>query len=244
MVSKIFLKYASVFPLTLLSAAVSAAVSEYWDMPLPDGRPFVVLEIHGAGEEYVFNDEILEEPGCSLTSDWDLTADDQLRFSQGFDYLGRMLQKSVRYPASITVATSGQYDSNATAYSPTSESPDAAGHTYLGAELLFGIKPDTYSATSALIVIDHASREDGLWYSGAMHTLPDNDDYAELTSTVTHEMFHALGLAVSPVPENPTRSSKAFCKARSRFSTRIFQSSSRTGEKDLETATERPLLQA
>ena len=99
---KALLKYASLFPLTLLSAAVSAAVSEYWDIELPDGRPFVTLEIHGEGQEYQFNDEVLED-GELPVSDWDLLPQDKERFHQAFDFLGRMLQKSVHFPSSITV---------------------------------------------------------------------------------------------------------------------------------------------
>lgn len=199
---KALLKYASLFPLTLLSAAVSAAVSEYWDIELPDGRPFVTLEIHGEGQEYQFNDEVLED-GELPVSDWDLLPQDKERFHQAFDFLGRMLQKSVHFPSSITVVTEDANDDNASAYSPNSSSLDAVGHTYLGAELIYGIKPDTDSGTTALITIDHSSREDGEWYAGAMHTLPDNDDYSDLTSTVTHELFHALGLACTVDPEDP-----------------------------------------
>ena len=49
-----------------------------------------------------------------------------------------------------------------------------------------------------MITIDHSAHPNG-WYSAPMHTLPDNGYQSDLSSRLTHEMFHALGFAEKPL---------------------------------------------
>ena len=183
----------SIFSLTPLCAALAmasapSAAVQYWDITLPDGRPFVTLEVYGEGERYEFNDGTQ----YSGVSDWTLTQADKVSVYRGFDYLGRLLQASVNAPSFILIETYDAYDDNAAAYSPAYQEGPYAGYTYLGAELIYGALPVT--GTSAFIELDHASADDGLWYDGVMHNLPANDERSDLASTVLHEMVHALGL--------------------------------------------------
>lgn len=174
--------------ITQLAFAVNAAASELWDIRLPDGRPFVTVEHYGAGEKYEFG------PGFAGVSDFTLNADERSMIEQGFDHLGRLIFRSVRAPATITLVTSGWYDDNATAWRPSYPEGVSAGMSLLGGQLLFGKDySDEGFKSSALITIDHSAHPNG-WYSAPMHTLPDNGYQSDLSSRLTHEMFHALGL--------------------------------------------------
>ena len=146
----------SIFSLTPLCAALAmasapSAAVQYWDITLPDGRPFVTLEVYGEGERYEFNDGTQ----YSGVSDWTLTQADKVSVYRGFDYLGRLLQASVNAPSFILIETYDAYDDNAAAYSPAYQEGPYAGYTYLGAELIYGALPVT--GTSAFIELDHAS---------------------------------------------------------------------------------------
>ncbi len=177
----------SALALTLTVSCGASLAMETWQVTMPDGSPFVSLHVYTEDEPFAFD----AGDDYAGTSDYNFTSNEKAMIYQGFDYLERLLQHTVNYESSLMVVAIGQYDDNATALSLASAA--YPGLTDLGAELLYGVQPPTLSTNSSLISIDHATDPRG-WYVGPMQNLPDNGDLSDLSSTLTHEMFHALGI--------------------------------------------------
>lgn len=178
-------------------ASQTAQALQYWDYTLADGSPFVTLEVYDEGDDFVFNN-YPDDDGSPLQgeSGWTLSDDDKTRIDESFDYLGRMIGKFVVSTGSIAVVTDSDKDGNAAATSNIITTGPLAGITELTAELLYGIKGDD---KTGLIFINHTTAEDGNWYYGPMYSLPENGEVGDLSATLAHEMFHALGLLSSAV---------------------------------------------
>lgn len=178
-------------------ASQTAQALQYWDYTLADGNPFVTLEVYDEGDDFVFNN-YPDDDGSPLQgeSGWTLSDDDKTRIDESFDYLGRMIGKFVVSTGSIAVVTDSDKDGNAAATSNIITTGPLAGITELTAELLYGVKGDD---KTGLIFINHTSAEDGNWYYGPMYSLPENGEVGDLSATLAHEMFHALGLLSSAV---------------------------------------------
>lgn len=178
-------------------ASQTAQALQYWDYTLADGSPFVTLEVYDEGDDFVFNN-YPDDDGSPLQgeSGWTLSDDDKTRIDESFDYLGRMIGKFVVSTGSIAVVTDSDKDGNAAATSNIITTGPLAGITELTAELLYGVKGDD---KTGLIFINHTSAEDGNWYYGPMYSLPENGEVGDLSATLAHEMFHALGLLSSAV---------------------------------------------
>lgn len=178
-------------------ASQTAQALQYWDYTLADGSPFVTLEVYDEGDDFVFNN-YPDDDGSPLQgeSGWTLSDDDKTRIDESFDYLGRMIGKFVVSTGSIAVVTDSDKDGNAAATSNIVTTGPLAGITELTAELLYGIKGDD---KTGLIFINHTTAEDGNWYYGPMYSLPENGEVGDLSATLAHEMFHALGLLSSAV---------------------------------------------
>lgn len=178
-------------------ASQTAQALQYWDYTLADGSPFVTLEVYDEGDDFVFNN-YPDDDGSPLQgeSGWTLSDDDKTRIDESFDYLGRMIGKFVVSTGSIAVVTDSDKDGNAAATSNIITTGPLAGITELTAELLYGVKG---ADKTGLIFINHTSAEDGNWYYGPMYSLPENGEVGDLSATLAHEMFHALGLLSSAV---------------------------------------------
>lgn len=178
-------------------ASQTAQALQYWDYTLADGSPFVTLEVYDDGDDFVFNN-YPDDDGSPLQgeSGWTLSDDDKTRIDESFDYLGRMIGKFVVSTGSIAVVTDSDKDGNAAATSNIITTGPLAGITELTAELLYGVKG---ADKTGLIFINHTSAEDGNWYYGPMYSLPENGEVGDLSATLAHEMFHALGLLSSAV---------------------------------------------
>ena len=180
---------APVFALTILASETAAAV-EHWTHALPDGRLFATLHIYQKDEAFCFP-QFGDEP-VEGTADWNLSSVELERIAEGLSYHALLLKDAVVAPADIALVTIADQDDNASAYSPVADG--AQGLTLLGAQLTGRIDS---SLETAFITIDRTSNEDGNWYAGAMQTLPANNDRPDLSSTILHEMVHALGLIAS-----------------------------------------------
>ena len=185
------------FGVLTVVASQTAQALQYWDYTLADGSPFVTLEVYDEGDDFVFNN-YPDDDGSPLQgeSGWTLSDDDKTRIDESFDYLGRMIGKFVVSTGSIAVVTDSDKDGNAAATSNIITTGPLAGITELTAELLYGVKGDD---NTGLIFINHTSAEDGNWYYGPMYSLPENGEVGDLSATLAHEMFHALGLLSSAV---------------------------------------------
>lgn len=185
------------FGVMTVVASQTAQALQYWDYTLADGSPFVTLEVYDEGDDFVFNN-YSDDDGSPLQgeSGWTLSDDDKTRIDESFDYLGRMIGKFVVSTGSIAVVTDPDKDGNAAATSNIITTGPLAGITELTAELLYGVKADD---NTGLIFINHTSAEDGNWYYGPMYSLPENGEVGDLSATLAHEMFHALGLMSTAV---------------------------------------------
>ena len=177
----------SALALTLTISCGASLAMETWQVTMPDGSPFVSLHVYTEDEPFAFD----AGDDYAGTSDYNFTSNEKAMIYQGFDYLERLLQHTANYESTLMVVAIGQYDDNATALSLASAA--YPGLTDLGAELLYGVQPPTLSTNSSLITIDHAIDPRG-WHVGPMQNLPANGDLSDLSSTLTHEMFHALGI--------------------------------------------------
>lgn len=80
-------------------------------------------------------------------------------------------------------------DDNASASSPIiEEEGDLQGMT----EFVAAIINNRPSKVAAFLTVDKAIDPNG-WYTGEMRLLPKNGTQADLASTITHELYHALG---------------------------------------------------
>ncbi|MGN1080198.1 MAG: autotransporter outer membrane beta-barrel domain-containing protein [Alphaproteobacteria bacterium] len=154
--------------------------------PQPDGRfLFHVFE----------KDDICDaEDGGELVGAYNLTANDIDSYNQGMRFWDSVLgpgAKNTR-PIQMELLTIGDADDNASAYSEIVDSGIFKGMTRLSAAVMGGEN----SGSVADLTVNRASDPRG-WYAGPMSSLPKNGMQSDLSSTITHELFHALGVLSS-----------------------------------------------
>ena len=124
--------------------------------------------------------------------------------SYASDYLMGMLAPytGAKYPVILQLEAYKDADDNAAAYSETVLEGAYAGYTELSAALMgnyFGDSGNAYRKPMAAIEIDRGSGSTASgWYEGVMHNLTyggEDGSLSDLTSTLIHEMSHALGIA-------------------------------------------------
>lgn len=117
-------------------------------------------------------------------------------------------------PLHIEVSTVGDYDDNASAESGTVERGPWKGYTQLAAALTkdwFGESGDKRDGLLAYITVDHGQNPQGEWYAGPMASLPQNGNLSDFSSTILHELGHALGMAATTVTTStPTGGMSSF----------------------------------
>lgn len=189
------------FGVLTVVASQTAQALQYWDYTLADGSPFVTLEVYDAGDSFDFDafpvEDNPEDPDDNV-SKWTLSGSEKSLIDESFDYLGRMIGDSVVSKGTVAVVTEDSKDGDAAATSNVVKDGLYAGMTELAAEMLYGAKRGGDGITG-LIIIGHTAAPDGNWYDGPMHTLSENGEVGNLSATLAHEMFHALGLMSTAV---------------------------------------------
>lgn len=101
----------------------------------------------------------------------------------------------------IVVIPIDENDDNAAAISlpiPDGEDEDLTGKTELAASVIYGYRNYRYNGGyAALIMVDRPEKPGVSWATGPILTLPKNGMEMNLSSTIAHELFHALGVASS-----------------------------------------------
>lgn len=189
------------FGVLTVVASQTAQALQYWDYTLADGSPFVTLDVYDAGDSFDFDafpvEDNPEDPDDNV-SKWTLSGSEKSLIDESFDYLGRMIGDSVVSKGTVAVVTEDSKDGDAAATSNVVKDGLYAGMTELAAEMLYGAKRGGDGITG-LIIIGHTAAPDGNWYDGPMHTLSENGEVGNLSATLAHEMFHALGLMSTAV---------------------------------------------
>ena len=189
------------FGVMTVVASQTAQALQYWDYTLADGSPFVTLEVYDEGDSFDFDafpvEDDPEDPDNNV-SKWTLSGSEKSLIDESFVYLGRMIGDSVVSTGTVAVVTEDSREGDAGATSNVIEEGPYAGMTELAAEMLYGAKRGGDGITG-LIIIGHTAAPDGNWYDGPMHTLSENGEVGNLSATLAHEMFHALGLMSTAV---------------------------------------------
>lgn len=189
------------FGVMTVVASQTAQALQYWDYTLADGSPFVTLEVYDKGDSFDFDafpvEDDPEDPDNNV-SKWTLSGSEKSLIDESFVYLGRMIGDSVVSTGTVAVVTEDSREGDAGATSNVIEEGPYAGMTELAAEMLYGARRGGDGITG-LIIIGHTAALDGNWYDGPMHTLSENGEVGNLSATLAHEMFHALGLMSTAV---------------------------------------------
>ena len=189
------------FGVLTVVASQTAQALQYWDYTLADGSPFVTLEVYDEGDSFDFDafpvEDDPEDPDNNV-SKWTLSGSEKSLIDESFVYLGRMIGDSVVSTGTVAVVTEDSRAGDAGATSNVNEEGPYAGMTELAAEMLYGARRGGDGITG-LIIIGHTAAPDGNWYDGPMHTLSENGEVGNLSATLAHEMFHALGLMSTAV---------------------------------------------
>lgn len=189
------------FGVMTVVASQTAQALQYWDYKLADSSPFVTLEVYDEGDSFDFDafpvEDDPEDPDNNV-SKWTLSGSEKSLIDESFVYLGRMIGDSVVSTGTVAVVTEDSREGDAGATSNVIEEGPYAGMTELAAEMLYGARRGGDGITG-LIIIGHTAAPDGNWYDGPMHTLSENGEVGNLSATLAHEMFHALGLMSTAV---------------------------------------------
>ncbi|MCR4942340.1 MAG: autotransporter outer membrane beta-barrel domain-containing protein [Campylobacter sp.] len=168
--------------------------------PMPNNAPFVHLYYLDIGEKIKLDDESTETSGW-LPDEYNMKYYDRIK--EGVDYWAYMLNASTKNTkaAKIAVAFKNEEDDNACA---VSDAIDTGYYTKLGSLLIknedLSTDDDPYSG---IIVIDlpvNRSKDPDkptTYYTDDMENLPRNNIYSDLTSTLIHEIAHAMGLSTN-----------------------------------------------
>ncbi len=177
---------------SLALQAISPATFAQYDVSL---NRFFSLSVLEEGEK---GDDPHSEPVDEVFSKFYL---DSMGYAS--DYLMGMLAPytAARYPVTIQIACYKQADDNAAASSLTVLQGKYSGYSELSAALMgnyFGDSGNAYDDAMAAIDINRGSgASQSGWYEGVMHNLSyggEDGSLSDLTSTLIHEMSHALGI--------------------------------------------------
>ncbi len=187
--------------------------TNYWEVKLPaaDGekKPFAIFDVYDKTNDPDGYYEEIEDPDTHKTKKIhknyrDFQPDEKEAITDSLQYLSDMLGFADKENLPIIeLKLKDDKDDNAGAMSETAVFRDNKGKLtsfITGTELaeaiqakdkLNGIPAEKYHAW---VEIDDASEK---WYYDKFPILPENGTQSDYYGTVTHEMFHALGLAAN-----------------------------------------------
>lgn len=166
-------------------------------MDVPDSGDLFRFHLLDPGEKESYLDD--DDPDAGKASAFRLSEKEIASMRVGADYWRLLLEAGAANtsPLHIEISTVDAYDDNASALSYTTARGPREGATELAAALAgdwFGETGKERNDPLAAITIDHGRNAEGEWYVGPMASLPHNGDLSDLSSTLLHELGHALGM--------------------------------------------------
>ena len=174
--------------LFLLSGTATAL-----DVSYPANDPWLTFHILPVGESVTIQEE-------DITGQYVMNQAEISTLEKGAEFWNTYLRSGSAPAGSlipIVVIPVDQNDDNAAAISmPIATDEQYEGMTELAASVIHGYRNYRYNGGyAALIMVDRPEKPGVSWATGPILTLPKNGMEMNLSSTIAHEMFHALGVS-------------------------------------------------
>lgn len=188
---KVILLCTTLFCTSTMFATKSAAT----DVAYPSNDPWLKFHILSDSESIRIQEE-------DMTGQYVMNQAEIATLEKGAEFWNTYLRSGSAPAGSlipIVVVPIDENDDNAAAISmPIATDEQYEGMTELAASVIHGYRNYRYNAGyAAVIMIDRPENPEYSWGTGPILTLPKNGMEMNLSGTIAHELFHALGVASS-----------------------------------------------